>query len=146
MTLSYDPGRLYTGRVEYIYPYLEEKTRTIKVRIVFDNSDYKLKPGMYTNVMLETSPKENVVAAPSEAVLFSGARNLVIVALGDGRFAPRDVTIGVESGDGYYEIISGLAAGEKIVASGQFLIDSESKLQESIDKMLAGRSGGSNDR
>ena len=145
MTLSYAPGRSYVGQVEYIYPYLEEKTRTIKVRIVFDNSDYQLKPGMYTNVVLETSPKKNVVAAPSEAVLFSGSRNLVIVALGTGRFAPRDVTIGIESGDGYYEIISGLEAGEKIVLSGQFLIDSESKLQESIAKMLAGRAGGSDD-
>jgi Cu(I)/Ag(I) efflux system membrane fusion protein/cobalt-zinc-cadmium efflux system membrane fusion protein len=145
MTLSYNPGRSYTGRVEYIYPYLEEKTRTIKVRIAFDNSDYQLKPGMYTNVVLETSPMENVVAVPSEAVLFSGTRNLVMVALGAGRFAPRDVTIGIESGDGYYEIISGLVAGEKIVLSGQFLIDSESRLQESIAKMLVGRSGGSND-
>ncbi|MFC1481196.1 efflux RND transporter periplasmic adaptor subunit [Candidatus Neomarinimicrobiota bacterium] len=146
MTLSYDPGRSYIGRVEYIYPYLEEKTRTVKVRIVFDNSDYQLKPGMYANVVLETSPKEDVLAVPGEAVLFSGERNLVIVALGAGRFAPRDVTIGIEDGDGYYEIISGLAEGEEVVASGQFLIDSESKLQESIAKMLAGRTGGRDDQ
>ncbi|MEE9465592.1 MAG: efflux RND transporter periplasmic adaptor subunit [Candidatus Neomarinimicrobiota bacterium] len=136
MTLSYDPGKTYTGAVQYIYPYLEEKTRTIKVRLVFDNPNLELKPGMYANVEIETSPLTDVVAVPMEAILFSGERNLVIVSLGEGRFAPRDVTIGVEGGDGYYQVLEGLSAGEEIVLSGQFLIDSESKLQESIAKML----------
>ncbi len=142
MTLSYDPGQTYVGEVQYIYPYLEEKTRTIKVRLVFDNPHLDLKPGMYANVEIATSPVENVVAVPMEAVLFSGERNLVIVALGEGRFAPRDVIIGVEGGNGYYQIIDGLSAGEEVVTSGQFLIDSESKLQESIAKMLQVKSGG----
>ena len=136
MTLSYNPGKKYKGQVQYIYPYLEEKTRTIKVRLVFPNDNLELKPGMYANVDLETSQVENVIAVPMEAVLFSGERNLVIVSLGEGRFAPRDVTIGIESGDGYYEVKEGLSKGEKIVISGQFLIDSESKLQESIAKLL----------
>ncbi|MCH8068066.1 MAG: efflux RND transporter periplasmic adaptor subunit [Candidatus Marinimicrobia bacterium] len=136
MTLSYNPGKKYKGQVQYIYPYLEEKTRTIKVRLVFPNDNLELKPGMYANVDLETSQVENVIAVPMEAVLFSGERNFVIVSLGEGRFAPRDVTIGIESGDGYYEVKEGLSKGEKIVISGQFLIDSESKLQESIAKLL----------
>ncbi|MCH8010705.1 MAG: efflux RND transporter periplasmic adaptor subunit [Candidatus Marinimicrobia bacterium] len=136
MTLSYNPGKKYKGQVQYIYPYLEEKTRTIKVRLVFPNDNFELKPGMYANVDLETSQVENVIAVPMEAVLFSGERNLVIVSLGEGRFAPRDVTIGIESGDGYYEVKEGLSEGEKIVTSGQFLIDSESKLQEGIAKLL----------
>lgn len=140
VTLSYEPGKTYTGKVQYIYPYLEEKTRTIKVRLVFDNPGLNLKPGMYANVRLQTSPIQDAIAVTSEAVLFSGERNLVIVSLGDGLFAPRDVTIGIESSDGYYQILDGLSVGEQVVASGQFLIDSESKLQETIAKMLAGRS------
>lgn len=139
MTLSYEPGKTYWGEVQYVYPYLEKKTRTVKVRLVFKNPNLELKPGMYANVDLETSPLKNVVAVPMEAVLFSGERNLVFVSLGGGRFAPRDVTVGVESGDGYYEIREGLKAGEKVVISAQFLLDSESKLQESISKMLSSR-------
>jgi len=115
---------------------LEEKTRTIKVRLSFPNPNLDLKPGMYANVEIQTSPVEDVIAVPTEVVLFSGERNLVFVALGEGRFAPRDVTIGVEGGDGYYQVIEGLSEGESVVTSGQFLLDSESKLQESIAKML----------
>ena len=142
MTLSYDPGRVYTGTVQYVYPYLEEKTRTIKVRSVFANPNLDLKPGMYANVEIETSPLEGVIAVPQEAVLFSGERNLVFISLGAGRFAPRDVTIGIESGDGFYEVKEGLSEGEIVVTSGQFLLDSESKLQESIAKLLQIRNPG----
>ncbi len=139
MTLSYDPGKRYRGKVQYIYPYLEEKTRTIKVRLSFPNPNLELKPGMYTNVEVETSPLKDVVAVPMEAVLFSGERNLVFVALGDGRFAPRDITVGIESGDGFYEVKGGLSEGATVVTSGQFLLDSESKLQEGIAKLLSKR-------
>jgi len=142
MTLSYEPGKKYYGKVQYVYPYLEEKTRTIKVRLSFPNPKMELKPGMYANVVIHTSPIENAVVVPLEAVLFSGERNLVFVALGGGRFAPRDVVIGLESGDGYYQILEGLKEGETVVTSAQFLLDSESKLQESISKMLASRKGG----
>jgi Cu(I)/Ag(I) efflux system membrane fusion protein/cobalt-zinc-cadmium efflux system membrane fusion protein len=141
MTLSYAPGKKFEGEVQYIYPYLEEKTRTVKVRLTFDNPDLVLKPGMYTNVKIKSAPVRNAIAVPAEAVMFSGERNLVFVALGEGRFAPRDVTIGVESGDDFYEIIDGINVGEKVVTSAQFLLDSESKLQESIAKMLATRKG-----
>ena len=114
MTLSYDPGKRYRGKVQYIYPYLEEETRTIKVRLSFPNPNLKLKPGMYANVEIETSPLRNVVAVPMEAVLFSGERNLVFIVLGDGRFAPRDITVGIESGDGFYEVKEGLSEGVKV--------------------------------
>jgi Cu(I)/Ag(I) efflux system membrane fusion protein/cobalt-zinc-cadmium efflux system membrane fusion protein len=139
MTLSYNPGKKYKGQVQYIYPYLEEKTRTIKVRLSFSNPNLELKPGMYANVDIQTSHLKDALAVPMEAVLFSGERNLVIMALGEGRFAPRDVTIGLESGDGYYEIREGVSEGETVVTSAQFLFDSESNLQESIAKMLASR-------
>lgn len=139
MTLSYDPGKRYKGKVQYIYPYLEEKTRTIKARLSFPNPNLELKPGMYANVEIETSPLKDVVAVPMEAVLFSGERNLVFVAMGNGRFAPRDITVGLESGDGFYEVKEGLSEGVSVVASGQFFLDSESKLQESIAKLLSAR-------
>jgi len=142
ITLSYYPGESIAGKIDYIYPYLETKTRTIKVRLIFNNPDLKLKPGMYTNVIIQTAPVRDAIAVPQEAVLFSGERSLVFVALGKGRFVPRDVKIGIESGDGYYEIKSGLKEGESIVLSGQFLLDSESRLQESIAKMLANRKFG----
>ena len=141
MTLSYAPGKKFDGEVQYIYPYLDEKTRTIKIRLAFDNPNNDLKPGMYTNVVIQSAPVIKAIAVPSEAVMFSGERNLVFVALGKGRFAPRDVTIGVESGDNYYQIIEGIDAGEEVVTSAQFLLDSESKLQESIAKMLSVRKG-----
>lgn len=141
MTLSYIPGKEFSGKVEYVYPYLDSKTRTLKVRLSFPNEDYMLKPGMYANVNISSVPVKNVVAVPAEAVMFSGARNLVFIALGEGRFAPRDVIVGIESGDGFYEIKEGLEAGETVVTSAQFLLDSESKLQESIAKMLASRQG-----
>ncbi len=139
MTLSYIPGKEFYGKVEYVYPYLDAKTRTLKVRLSFPNEDNMLKPGMYANVNISSVPVKNVIAVPTEAVMYSGARNLVFIALGEGRFVPRDVMVGIESGDGFYEIKEGLEAGETVVTSAQFLLDSESKLQESIAKMLASR-------
>ncbi|NHZ86980.1 MAG: efflux RND transporter periplasmic adaptor subunit, partial [Planctomycetia bacterium] len=137
MTLSYIPGKEFRGIVDYIYPYLDAKTRTLKVRLSFPNKNNMLKPGMYANVNISSVPIKDAIAVPIEAVMYSGTRNLVFIALGEGRFTPRDVTIGIESGDGFYEIKEGLEAGETIVTSAQFLLDSESKLQESIAKMLA---------
>ncbi len=139
MTLSYIPGKEFFGKVEYIYPYLDAKTRTLKVRLSFPNENNMLKPGMYSNVDIASAPIKDVVAVPTEAVMYSGLRNLVFIALGEGRFAPRDVVVGIESSDGFYEIKEGLEAGEIVVTSAQFLLDSESKLQESISKMLASR-------
>ncbi len=144
MTLSYIPGKKFLGKVEYIYPYLDSKTRTLKVRLSFPNKDNMLKPGMYSNVNISSVPVRGATAVPVEAVMYSGMRTLVFIALGDGRFAPRDVIVGIESGDGYYEIKEGLEAGEDVVTSAQFLLDSESKLQESISKMLASRKDDSN--
>ncbi len=141
MMLSYIPGKEFIGKVEYVYPYLDSKTRTLKVRLSFPNEDNMLKPGMYANVNISTVPVRDAIAVPTESVMFSGTRNLVFIALGEGRFVPRDVVVGIESGDGFYEIKEGLEAGETVVTSAQFLLDSESKLQESIAKMLASRPG-----
>jgi Cu(I)/Ag(I) efflux system membrane fusion protein/cobalt-zinc-cadmium efflux system membrane fusion protein len=139
MTLSYIPGKEFSGKVEYVYPYLDSRTRTLKVRLSFPNEDNMLKPGMYANMNISSVPIKDAIAVPVEAVMYSGARNLVFIALDEGEFVPRDVIVGIESGDGFYEIKEGLEAGETVVTSAQFLLDSESKLQESISKMLASR-------
>jgi len=135
--LSYLPGRIFEGQVAYVYPFLDPKTRTARVRLEFPNPDLALKPDMYANVSIETAPHPDVLAVPEQAVIRSGRRSLAIVSLGEGRFQPRRVELGLDSGDGWIEIRSGLEAGENVVTSGQFLIDSESKLQEAVQMLLA---------
>ena len=134
--LSYLPGQSFQGTVTYVYPFLDPKTRTARVRLELPNEDLTLKPDMFANVTIETEVHRNVLAIPDEAVIRSGQRNLVIVVLGEGRFEPRDVEVGIDSGDGWLEVRSGLRDGEEVVTSGQFLIDSESKLREAVQKLL----------
>ncbi len=134
--LSYLPGHTFEGTVTYVSLFLDPKTRTARVRIELDNPGLLLKPDMFANVTIETGAREDVLAVPEEAVIRSGRRSLVVVTNGGGRFAPREVRLGVDSGDGWVEVQDGLAEGDRVVTSGQFLIDSESKLQEAIQKML----------
>jgi multidrug efflux pump subunit AcrA (membrane-fusion protein) len=139
--LSYLPGVTLEGKVDYIYPYLDPKTRTARVRLEFENPDLILKPDMFANVRIEAESRTNVLAVPEEAVIRSGLRNLVIVSLGDGRFRPQEVTLGLDSGEGWLEVREGLRESDRVVTSGQFLIDSESNLQEAIEKLVAPDSG-----
>lgn len=138
MELSYQPGKVYKGKVAYIYPEVEQKTRTVQVRLEFPNPGLNLKPGMYANVRIESRPIDNTIVIPSEAVLRTGERNIVFVVLDEGQFEPREVTLGVEGGPRNEElqVLSGVEPGETVVTSAQFLIDSESRLQEAIQKML----------
>ncbi|WP_429885602.1 efflux RND transporter periplasmic adaptor subunit [Geoalkalibacter halelectricus] len=124
------------GKVAFLYPYLRGETRTLQARIEFDNPDLQLKPGMYANVFIAADPVRDVLAVPRQAVLRSGKRDRVFVALGEGRFEPRTVTIGVTDEEGYMQILSGLRLGEDVVVSAQFMLDSEAKLQEAIEKMM----------
>ncbi|MBE0439405.1 MAG: efflux RND transporter periplasmic adaptor subunit [Gammaproteobacteria bacterium] len=135
MTLTGIPGKTFTGSLSYIYPYAEAKTRTIKVRLVFDNSDLLLKPDMFANVIIHTQQQRDAITVPSEAVIRSGERNQVFVVREQGKFEPREVEIGLSS-NGLTQIVKGVSAGEEVVTSSQFLIDSESKLRESTAKML----------
>jgi Cu(I)/Ag(I) efflux system membrane fusion protein/cobalt-zinc-cadmium efflux system membrane fusion protein len=122
--------------VTYVYPFLDPKTRTARVRLEIGNPEVLLKPDMFANVRIETQTRPGVLVVPDEAVLRSGQRSLVIVALGGGRFAPREVTLGLDSGDGWLEIREGVEESLEIVTSGQFLIDSESRLREAVKKLL----------
>jgi len=132
--LSYIPGRTWDGKVEYIYPSLDPKTRTLKVRLRFDNPDESLKPNMYANVRIFGGAKENTIVIPIEGLIRTGREDRVIVALGEGHFEARKVTAGIESGD-YVEILRGVKPGDDIVVSGQFLIDSEASMRSSLMRM-----------
>jgi len=137
MTLPYNPGKEFRGKVTYIYPYVDKKTRDIQIRLEFENPNLELKPGMFVNVEIHSELKKNVTLVPEEGVLRSGKRQLVYKYLGEkGHFLPVDVEIGLESMDGYVEILKGVQPGDRIVSSGQFMIDSESKLKEAIQKMM----------
>ena len=132
--LPYLPGRTWEGQVEYIYPSLDPRTRTLKVRLRFDNPDEALKPNMYAHVKIFGGPKEDTIVIPLEALIRTGREDRVILALGAGRFESRTVTAGIESGD-WVEILTGIEAGEAVVVSGQFLIDSEASLKASMRRM-----------
>ena len=136
MELPYNPGKVYRGRIDYIYPYLDRASRDIKIRLVFPNRKLELKPQMYANIRLSARSERSVLAIPGSAVIHSGERNVVFVALEGGKFEPREVTLGMEGRDGFVQAMSGVSAGEQVVTSAQFLIDSESRLQEAIQKML----------
>ncbi|MDF1552617.1 MAG: efflux RND transporter periplasmic adaptor subunit [Deferrisomatales bacterium] len=140
MTLPYLPGREFIGKVAYVYPYLQRKTRDVVIRLEFDNPGLELKPDMYADVAIESTLDGEGLIIPSEAVIRSGARNVVFVTRGDGKFSPRDVTLGQALDGGRIQILTGIAAGEQVVTSGQFLLDSESKLKEAVQKMLEARS------
>ena len=133
MTLAYLPGKTFRGRVSYILPQVDPATRTLKVRIQFDNPGYALKPEMYGDVEFRTGGARKLTV-PREAVMNSGLRQVVFVDSGGGTFEARDVKTGAEVGD-RVEVLSGLHAGERIVTSGNFLIDSESQLKAAADGM-----------
>ena len=132
--LSFLPGRTWEGRVEYIYPSLDPVTRTLKVRLRFDNFDEALKPNMYANVRIYGGPGDNVIVVPVEALIRTGHEDRLIIALGEGRFEARKIRAGIESGD-WLEVMEGIEAGEEVVISGQFLIDSEASLRSSFTRM-----------
>ncbi|KAA6185394.1 efflux RND transporter periplasmic adaptor subunit [Thiohalocapsa marina] len=134
MTLPARPGRSWEGRVDYLYPALDADTRTLRVRLVFDNADLSLKPNMFADVIIYGGPRRDVLKIPAEALIVTGERESVVKALADGRFQPVDVVTGMHRGD-EVEILSGLDAGDRVVVSGQFLIDSESSLQASFQRL-----------
>lgn len=138
MSLPYIPGQTFEGRVVYIYPYVDTRTREVQVRLEFENPTGLLKPGMFATVELQSTLKREAVLAPRAAVIATGTRSVAFVSLGEGKFEPRDVRIGAETGDGRVEVLEGLRPGELVVTSGQFLLDSESRVREALAKMIRG--------
>ena len=129
------PGRTFEGRVDYVYPELNAQTRTVKARVTLANPELALKPGMFAQVTLESAARR-ALTVPAEAVIQTGTRSVVIVAEGE-RFRPATVKTGVESAE-HIEIVSGLREGERVVASGQFLIDSEASLRGVLARLQDG--------
>jgi RND family efflux transporter MFP subunit len=139
------PGKVFEGKIEFIYPHLDMMARTATMRVVIPNEGHALHEGMYANVEIDAQVAEKAILVPREAVIDSGTRQIVFIALAGGHFEPRKVAVG-ESGrdadagdDDMVQILSGLAGNETVVTSGQFLLDSESRMKEAIQKHLRDR-------
>jgi Cu(I)/Ag(I) efflux system membrane fusion protein len=129
------PGKTFTGKVSFLYPHIDHVTRTLTVRTTLDNSKLELRPGMYATAKITARAVSDALLVPKEAVIDTGTRQLAFVADGDGHFDPRKVRTGL-SGDGEkLQILQGLAPGEMVVTSGQFLMDVESRTTEAIQKL-----------
>ena len=137
--LTYFPGEVFRGTVRFVDPEFSEATRTLRMKIEVPNPEGRLRSGMFGTVRFHPTSAPDALVVPTQAVLRTGQRNLVILDLGEGSFAPREVQTGHEGG-GYVEILEGLEEHDRIVTSSQFLIDSESSLQEAVQKMMAQRS------
>jgi membrane fusion protein, copper/silver efflux system len=133
MQLSYYPGKTWNGHVSFIYPTVDPTTRTVKVRMEFPNPNFTLKPQMFADVDLKIN-YGNQIVVPQEAVLDSGKEQRVFVAKGNGYFEPHQITTGAKL-DGKVVVLSGLKAGETVVSSGNFLVDSESRLKSATGSM-----------
>lgn len=134
-------GEEMSGRVSTIYPYVEQKTRTVKARIILDNQNFDLKPDMYVNVRIHSEAVRDVVSIPVEAVLNSGQQQTVFVERGEGKFEPRLIKTGLQDENGFVEVTQGLLVDEMVVTSAQFMLDSESTLRAAIQKMLEPKKG-----
>ncbi|NQV18718.1 MAG: efflux RND transporter periplasmic adaptor subunit [Armatimonadetes bacterium] len=135
--LTHQPGKIWKGNISFIYPTLNPKTRTQKIRIELNNKELNLKPGMFANVEIEVEKMKNVLTTPTEAIINSGTRKVVFISKGDGRYESREIQTGLADDSEFYtQVISGLEDGEIVVVSGQFLLDSESQLQEAVQKLL----------
>lgn len=134
VTVDAYPDRAFDGRVTFIYPTLDSATRTVQVRMEIANPNRLLKPAMFANVQIEAGKSGKVLTVPASAVIDSGTRRIVLVRLAEGRFEPRTVTLGGRSDD-YVEILNGVAEGEQVVTSANFLIDAESNLKAALGGM-----------
>jgi Cu(I)/Ag(I) efflux system membrane fusion protein len=137
------PGRVWTGTVDYVYPELRPETRTVRVRIRVENPDHALRHGMFASVRIAAPVRENVLAIPTEALIRTGAGERVVLALGEGRFKPVPVKAGLAVGD-KVEVLEGLKEGDRVVASAQFLLDSESSLSAGLARLDAADAGAAN--
>jgi Cu(I)/Ag(I) efflux system membrane fusion protein/cobalt-zinc-cadmium efflux system membrane fusion protein len=146
--LPFAADKIFEGRITYIYPYLNNESRTARARIELVNPGLELKPDMYANVSIDTEAIDEALAIPTNAILRSGKGQTVFVARGEGKFEPRPVKSGVTDDNGYIQILSGLSEGDSVVVSAQFMLDSESTLREAVQKMMAppAEAGGGTDR
>ncbi len=131
-----DPDSVFQGKILFLYPEVSKETRTLKICIEVPNKQNRLRAGMYTDVVLHGPPVRNAILIANSAVLRSGERDLVFVDLGEGRFEPREVELGIRGEGDLVQIVHGLTAGEAVVTQAQFMLDSESRVQEAIAKFM----------
>ena len=139
MELSFTPGETYAGHVSYVYPTLSQVSRTLKVRLEFENPGLALRPGMFATVRIEAQRRDGALTIPTEAILHGGDHQTVFVVESLGHYRSQRVTTGLVGDNRQTEVLSGLDEGAEVVVSGQFLLDSESQLQEAVAKMIAAR-------
>jgi rubrerythrin len=137
LSMPYLPGQEFIGDIAYIYPYLDNKNRSVEVRVEIPNKNMILKPNMYGTVTIESRLPGERIVIPDQAVIRSGVRDLVFISMGDGKFMPREVKLGASGEDGVVEVVSGLNMGDIVVTSSQFMLDSESRLREATSKIRA---------
>jgi len=137
MGLAAYPGRPVNGRVSFVWPTVDEQSRSARVRVAFPNPAGLLKPGMYATLFFDVLVGGDVLQVPAEAVVQTGERNLVFVVGPDGALAPREIVLGPRAG-GRFQVLSGLAGGERIVASANFLVDAESRLATGAGTAMPG--------
>ncbi|MFQ5766545.1 MAG: efflux RND transporter periplasmic adaptor subunit [Acidobacteriota bacterium] len=140
VSLSYGSTQKLKGHILFLYPQISEETRTLKICVEVPNPEERLRPGMYTDITLKGPPVHDAVRIPNSAVLRSGERDLVFVSLGHGRFAPREVTLGLRGEEDVIQVLEGVEPGDEIVTQAQFMLDSESRVQEAIAKFMSRRS------
>ena len=137
INFNYLPSKTYKGKISFIYPTVDPKTRVVKIRIDLSNLNGKLKPDMYANVEIEGKSLGDLPVISENSVIRSGEKNIVIKSLGNGKFKPVDIQLGGYS-DGYYQVLKGVQQGDKIVSSAQFMIDSESSLKAAVNMYDSG--------
>jgi RND family efflux transporter MFP subunit len=138
-TVQSVPGERFEGEIVFVHPHVDVETRTARVRVEVANPSLRLRPGMYGTVTIDVEISPRALLVPREAVIDTGTRQVAFVALGHGRFEPRRLSIGSSGGDGMVQVLAGLAPGEAVVTSGQFLLDSESRMKEAVAKFLAAK-------
>jgi membrane fusion protein, copper/silver efflux system len=131
VTFNYYPGKIFKGRITFIYPTVDPVSRTVSVRMDIQNSNGELKPSMFGNVKINSHVNGEMPSVPETAVIRSGKKNIVVLGLGEGKFKPVEVTLGNYS-EGFYQVLKGLKLNDKIVTSGQFMLDSESSLRSAV--------------
>jgi hypothetical protein len=135
-TIEAVPGKVFEGETIFVHPHVDMMTRTARLRISVPNTDVTLKPGMFATVSIESEIAREAVLVPRDAVIDTGERQVVFLALENGHFEPREVKLGSSSDDGNVQVLDGLSVGEQVVISGQFLIDAERRMREAVRKHL----------
>ncbi len=141
VSFPYDPENVFAGEILFLYPEVSQETRTLKICVEVPNKNRNLRAGMYSDVLIKGPTIHDAVLIPNSAVLRSGERDLVFVDLGEGKFQPREVDLGIRGEGDVVQVLSGVAPGEKIVTQAQFMLDSESRVQEAIAQFMERRSG-----